>query len=744
MSIKYADIIIDISHEAIDRAFQYEVPFSLCHKIVIGMEVTIPFGKGNSIRKGYVVGLSDIPNFDVTKMKSIIDINENSIVIESHLIKLAVWIKENYGSTMINALKTVMPVKEKIRKLEDKTVRLLLDDEEAKTKALLYQKKNSKAKLRLINELIVEKEIPKDIVSTKLNISPSTLNAMIGEEVIAIDSVRVYRKPSSFSEENGNNHALNEVQEGIVNYFINDYENNNFKTYLLHGVTGSGKTEVYMEIIDSVIKKGKQVIVLIPEIALTYQTVMRFRRRFGDRITFINSKLSKGERYDQFLRAKKGEVDIIIGPRSALFAPFSNLGLIVIDEEHENSYKSDYPPKYHAREVAIERSKMCNASVVLGSATPSVDSFYKALKGEYTLWTMKDRVANATLPEVSIVDLREELKSGNRSVISYKLQQLISDRLEKKQQIMLFLNKRGYAGFVSCRNCGSVVKCPHCDVSLTIHNNGKLVCHYCNYEEDYSRTCKVCGTNFVGGFKPGTQKIEEEVNKLFPLANVLRMDMDTTKKKGGHDEILSKFSSGEGDILVGTQMIVKGHDFANVTLVGILLADLSLYSNDYRAGERTFDLLTQAAGRAGRGDLRGEVVIQTYNTEHYAIKAAANQDYSEFYNEEIAYRELMSYPPMSNMMVVFVTSTLEDIAEVSAKNIADYIKSLNVENIYVVGPAKATISKVSDVYRRVVYIKHFKYNELVMIKNNIETYIDKNEAYNKTIIQFDFNPMNMY
>ncbi len=745
MSKTYADIIIDISHEAIDRAFQYEVPFSLCDKISIGMEVSIPFGKGNTIRKGYVVGISNEPNYDIDKIKSITDINDNMIVIESQLIKLAVWIKQNYGSTMINSLKTVMPVKEKVKKLEYKTVKLNLDKEAAINKLEIYIKKSYKARCRLLSELIEEEDIPYDIVIGKLNISKTTLDGMEKEGVLSITSERIFRDPLKGDACMSVGHRLNDVQRSIVADYCQDYDRGQQHTYLLYGVTGSGKTEVYLEIINKVICEGKQVIVLIPEIALTYQTVKRFRKRFGDRITIINSKLSKGERYDQFLRAKRGEVDIVIGPRSALFTPFTNLGLIVMDEEHETSYKSDSSPKYHAREVAIERGKMTGASVILGSATPSVDSFMKAKSGEYKLWEMKDRVGNASLPTIEVVDLRDELKRGNRSVISEKLRDLITDRLEKKQQIMLFLNKRGYAGFVSCRSCGEVVKCPHCDVSLTIHNNNTLVCHYCGYVEPNKSICKKCGSKYIGGFKPGTQKIQEEVQKMYPQAKILRMDMDTTRGKDGHEEILAKFDSGEGDILIGTQMIVKGHDFPNVSLVGILLADLSLYGNDYRAAEKTFDLLTQAAGRAGRKDIDGEVIIQTYNTEHYAIMAAAKGDYDAFYEQEIAYRELLSYPPMSNLMVIFLMSKNEASCEYSAIDIVKSLKNHFTDNqLSVIGPSIGSISKINDVFRRVVYLKHLEYNVLVNVKDYIETYIEENNKFKGVIIQFDFNPMNAY
>ena len=384
---------------------------------------------------------------------------------------------------------------------------------------------------------------------------------------------------------------------------------------------------------------------------------MRFYHHFGDRVSIVNSSLSYGERYDQFERAKRGELDVMIGPRSALFTPFSDLGLIVIDEEHENSYKSESMPKYHAVEVAKELADMCGASLVLGSATPSVDSYYKAQNGEYKLYTMQQRTSGSTLPIVHTVDLRQELKEGNRSIFSRKLQELIKERLNKKEQVMLFLNRRGYAGFISCRNCGYVMKCPHCDISLSEHKNGKLVCHYCGHEEIKPQVCPTCGSKYLLGFRAGTQQIEEQLYQLFPGISVLRMDGDTTKKKDSYEQILSSFNDGGADVLVGTQMIVKGHDFPNVTLMGIIAADLSLAANDYRAGERTFALLTQAAGRAGRGTEPGEVVIQTYQPDHYSVMHAANQDYKGFYEEEILYRTFSSYPPVCKMLMVMVTGT---------------------------------------------------------------------------------------
>lgn len=493
---------------------------------------------------------------------------------------------------------------------------------------------------------------------------------------------------------------------------------------------------------------GRQAIVLIPEIALTFQTVMRFYRCFGDRVSIMNSRLSAGERYDQLMRAKSGEVDVMIGPRSALFTPFPNLGLIVIDEEHENTYKSEQTPRYHARETAEARAKMEGASVVLGSATPSMESMYRARLGEYRLLELKKRSREQEMADVYVTDLREELKNGNRSILSEKLQELMEDRLNRHEQIMLFLNRRGYAGFISCRECGYVVKCPHCDVSLSFHRGGKMVCHYCGHEEAKPNVCPECGSRHIGEFKAGTQQIEDIVKRRFPEARVLRMDMDTTREKDGHEKILAAFANEEADVLVGTQMIVKGHDFPNVTLVGVLAADMSLYSDDYRAGERTFQLLTQAVGRAGRGEKKGEAVIQTYSPEHYAVVTAAAQDYAAFYEEEIQYRSLMGYPPVENLLAVFASGKDEAHLETGCRYLKEYAKRVCQADpsspVEIIGPASPGIGKINDVYRKVLYLKTERYDTLVKIKNRLEQYIEVNSGFNTIRIQFDFNPMNVF
>ena len=741
----YADIIIDITHEKLDKIFQYRIPSQLEEKLTIGAEVLVPFGRGNTQTRGYVVGFSEVCQYDVEKLKEISGISKDALAIEGRMVALAAWMKEQYGGTMIQALRTVLPVKQKVKSKTKRTVVLLLGEEEGKKKLTFYLQKNQKARARLLAELIENKELPYELVTKKLNVTASVIRALQEQDVVEVQEEQVYRNPIHMMQQTLQKPNYTEEQRYAIEQFHKDYTRGIRRTYLIHGITGSGKTEVYMEMIGEVIESGKQVIVLIPEIALTYQTVMRFYKRFGERVSIMNSRLSAGERYDQMMRAKNGEIDVMIGPRSALFTPFPQLGLIVIDEEHESTYKSEQIPRYHARETAEARAQMEGASLVLGSATPSVDSYYRALQGEYELLTLKNRATSQSLPKVYTVDLREELKGGNRSILSDKLRELMEDRLQRKEQIILFINRRGYAGFVSCRSCGYVAKCPHCDVALSAHRNGKLICHYCGHEERLFERCPQCGSKHVGGFRAGTQQIEELMKKEFPQARVLRMDMDTTKEKDGHEKILAAFANEEADILVGTQMIVKGHDFPNVTLVGILAADLSLYADDYRAGERTFQLLTQAAGRAGRGRKAGEVVIQTYSPDHYCVETAADQDYETFYKQEIQYRDLMGYPPIEQLLAVLVSCENEELLEKGIFYLKEYANKRNKDNSYqIIGPASPYIGKVNDIYRKIIYIKHENYGMLIEMKNQLEKYIEVNEGFHKMRIQFDFNPINIF
>lgn len=738
----YADIIIDITHEKLDKVFQYRIPSHLEGMLKVGMEVVVPFGMGNKEIKGYVTGFSERAEYAPEKMKEVLKIAEESVAIESKLVALAAWMKESYGGTMIQALKTVLPIKKKEKAKEKQKVRLLLPEAEGKEKLELYLHKNQKARARLLAALLDQPEQDYDFLIHKLNLTRSVVRALEEQKVLALESEQVYRNPVIYQQKAQKEIIYTEEQQAAIRTFSKDYEQGIRKTYLLYGVTGSGKTEVYMEMIDKVLSEGRQAIVLIPEIALTYQTVMRFYTRFGGRVSILNSRMSQGERYDQMERVKKGEVDIMIGPRSALFTPFERLGLIVIDEEHEPTYKSEQVPRFHARETAIERARMEGASVVLGSATPSLEAFYACECGRYQMLRLRNRTGKQALPEVYVADMREELKHGNRSILSDRLKLLMQDRLEKKEQIMLFLNRRGYAGFVSCRACGYVVKCPHCDVSLSVHRGGKMVCHYCGYETQTVKNCPVCGSPYIGGFRAGTQQIEDLVKREFPQARVLRMDMDTTKNKGGHEKILAKFADEEADIMIGTQMIVKGHDFPNVTLVGVLAADMSLYSDDFRSAERTFELLTQAAGRAGRGAKKGEVVIQTYSPEHYSIQTAARQDYQAFYTEEMNYRELMGYPPAEHLMAVLVACEDEALLEKGMHYLKLYAMRITKNRkVQVIGPAAPAVGKVKDVYRKVLYLKQESYEILIEMKDRMEQYIELNRGFAKMRIQFDFDPM---
>ena len=742
MTKRFAQIIIDISHEKVDRTFDYRIPPQLEDRISVGVLVKIPFGKGNSLRKGYVVGITDHADYDADKIKEIAGIVEGSVSAESQLIMLAWWLKEQYGSTMNQALKTVLPVKQKVKPKEKKVLRLLIPEEQLEAVTAEAEKKSYKARVRLFKALKENPLIPYEVASGQMNLSAATLKPVIEKGYVALESEEIFRNPVKDAGSRVKAVDLNGEQQAVVDAFCEDYEAGKRETYLIHGITGSGKTEVYMEMISRVISEGKQVIVLIPEIALTYQTVMRFYGRFGNRVSIINSRLSAGERYDQFERARGGDIDIMIGPRSALFTPFSRLGLIIIDEEHEGAYKSEVVPRYHAREVAVKRAQMQNASVVLGSATPSLEAYTKALRGEYRLFSLHTRAkADSRLADVAVVDLREELKAGNKSIFSRRLQQMIGDRLEKKEQIMMFINRRGYANFVSCRSCGEAIKCPHCDVTLTLHKDNRLVCHYCGYSIPMPDKCPNCGSPYIANFGVGTQKIEMMTKKMFPQARVLRMDLDTTSKKGGHEEILSAFAEGDADILMGTQMIVKGHDFPDVTLVGVLAADLSLYTPDYRAAERTFQLLTQAAGRAGRDARHGDVIIQTYNPEHYSIVTAAEQDYETFYHQEMAYRRLMKYPPVNVLFTVQMASKSEAALVEAADRLAAHITpQADEEKVQMIGPVDASVYKINDIYRKILYLKQENYDILIKIRDNIDCFQqEKSEIFIGVVVQYDFS-----
>ena len=744
--MRYADVIVDISLEKLDKTYQYAIPEHLSDTAVVGAKVEVPFGGGNRKLEGFIMDTTDTPVFDPARTKEILSVVPGALSLERRSISLAYWMKEHFGGTMNEALKTVLPIKHEVRNLKKRTIVKIADTESFDAYYALAVKRKYEARIRLLDLLRGASELDYQQVTQREKLSPQTIEAVERDGIITIREETVYRNPAK-GVKKAERPCLNEEQQSAVDAVWQEYAEGKRGTYLLFGVTGSGKTEVYLELIERVVREGKQVIMLIPEISLTFQTVRRFYERFGERVSVLHSKLSAGERYDQYMRAKEGTIDVMIGPRSALFTPFEHLGLILIDEEQEGAYKSEGTPKYHARETAEYLAELTGASLILGSATPSLEAYTKAKSGQYRLLTLSKRAKAAVMPQVEIVDLRQELVEGNRSIFSRSLKEKIGDRIGKGEQVMLFLNRRGYAGSVSCRSCGEGMKCPHCDISLTFHKGGKLLCHYCGYETEQPKLCPSCGSKYIGKFGTGTQKVEEAVLREFPGIKVLRMDADTTKNKGGHEAIVEAFSKGEAQVLIGTQMIVKGHDFPKVTLVGIIAADLSLYAGDYRATERTFCLLAQAAGRAGRDKLPGDVVIQTYQPEHYSIVSAAKEDYEGFYTQEMAYRRLLRYPPVSHVLAVLIQSEDETVAKIAAERIANVLQREKRQSEgfgTVSGPVPAGLAKANDMYRFLIYIKSENYQRLMEFHRRAEEEKVLTESAMKCNIQFDFNPLSGY
>ena len=663
-SCKYADVIVDISHEKLDKPFTYMIPEELRFSVVPGTPVIVPFGSSDKEKKGYVISVYDEqkPGNEGFVIKSIISVATKKVSIEDELIELSAWMKDRYGCTMSTALKTVLPVKQQVK-------------------------------------------------------------ARNGYVFSKVSSGYTLHKP-------------NDEQEKAIKEFTDNYDKGIHKAYLLYGITGSGKTDVYLHIMKHVADSGRQVILLTPEISLTYQAIERLYSVFGDRIAVIHSKLSPGERYEQIKRCKDGTADIIVGPRSALFAPFKNIGLIVIDEEHDNAYKNENIPRYNAIDVAIKRADMQNASLILASATPTPDSYEKAISGEYRLLSLTQRAGNASMPDIEVVDMREELRAGNRSIFSERLDILIRDRLAKHEQVILFINRRGYSNFVSCRSCGNAIRCPHCDVSMTTHIGHRLVCHYCGYELPMPKLCPVCGSPYIAEFGVGTQKLEKMTMKMYPEARVARLDTDSAAGKKAAEQILSDFAAGRTDILIGTQMVVKGHDYHNVTLVGIMAADTSLYVSNYESGQRTYELISQAAGRAGRGSKKGCVVIQTYKPEHYAISCAANNDFDSYYENEMSYRKMLNYPPAIHIWTAQLSGKDEKVLERAAQEFSETIKNESSgDGGQFIGPVKPSVYKVNDYFRMLTYYKHSNYDTLLTVKEKTEEILkDKLSKLNVSVI----------
>lgn len=760
MTYCYAQIIIDISHGRLDRPFTYRIPEALQNDLCLGSLVVVPFGKGDTKRKGYVIGFSNTCEYPDGKLKEIEAIASGGTdVTGDNAVRLALWMKQRYGSTMAVALRTVLTSRKQAKPCEHRSIHLLLSKDDAEKKRHEFAMKHQVARERLLRELMEAPDQPYSLIIQKLHVTAPVIAALKKQGILEVRTETFLRNPVSIEKCEEAGIRLSSEQRAISEGVLQDFEalqegKDIPRVSLIHGITGSGKTEVYIAIIEEIVKRGRQAIMLIPEISLTYQTLMRFYRHFGDRVSVMNSTLSESEKSDQFERARRGEIDVIIGPRSALFTPFPRIGAIIMDEEHESSYKNESMPKYHTREVAEKIAFMQNGVVVLGSATPSLESYYQAKEGKYRLYELSRRLTGGTLPSVEITDLREELRAGNHSILSRRLSELVSDRLAKGQQTMLFLNRRGFSGFVSCRSCGFVPKCPHCSVSLSLHRGGRLLCHYCGYEEPMPDKCPECGSPYISGFHAGTEQAENFLSRQFPKARILRMDADTTRTKGSYEKILSSFANEEADILIGTQMIVKGHDFPNVTLVGILLADQSLNASDYRSAERTFQLLTQAAGRAGRGKYPGDVVIQTYEPEHYSIVHAAHQNYEEFYREEMVYRKLLRYPPAEHLLAIQIISRSEEHASLFAHKTRALLEQLtaearekNPDRLLFIGPAPAVLEKLRDEYRYVIYVKSPDYDTLIVCKDGVEAAAERAVKASRemdTMFQFDFDPINAF
>lgn len=727
----YAGIVINKEAMAVDKLFTYKVPTALEKNIQVGFRVKIPFGKNNSVLDGFVFSLDWQEQQESYNIKEIIKLCEDFPVLSMESINLIYAMRNRYLCTFMECIKTFLPsglLKGQKIKTEKRIVAALEPTGR-------YSKEN------YINIYNLAKDNPclytKSQFADTFSLSTSSINSMISNGFLSLESEIVNRYDSK-DYKNYEEKKLNSDQENIFNEILHSKE----KTFLLHGVTGSGKTEVYMHLVSIMLEEGKDSIVLIPEIALTPQMVERFKGRFGNDIAVFHSKLSEGQRFDEWMRVFNGRIKVAIGARSAVFLPFKNLGLIIIDEEHENSYKSETDPKYNAKEIAFMRKEYNHCIVLLGSATPSVETYYSAKLGNIKLLELNKRADGASLPIVDVVDMRDELAAGNISILSNKLKEALNECISNKEQAILFLNRRGFSTFVSCRKCGYVFKCKNCDISLTYHaHKNYLECHYCGYKERISKTCPSCGSKYVKYFGSGTERLEEEIRNMCKDIRILRMDYDTTRKKGSYEEIYENFKEGKGDILIGTQMVAKGLDFKGVTLVGVIAADLSLNIPDFRSQERTFQLLTQVSGRAGRGNKLGKVVIQTYSPEEYSIEKSAINDYKGFFQKEISIRETLGYPPFTKILIVNLSSKIEEKLKYHFQNISKVLHEglKEYKNIIILGPSPCDITKINDYFRWKIIIKGDITNNLAQYIKTVVYDCLKND-YNNIRISLDINP----
>lgn len=743
-----AEVIIESNVKSLNRHFDYNIPKEMENNISIGSRVLIPFGRSKKLEEGFVTNIKESTEYEV---KDIAKIEEQSLTTEK--IILSKWMAKRYFSNVSECMKLMLKpgttTKNFANRTKDKTaifVSLTMNNEQI-LDYINNKKIKSEKQKGILNYLIKNGQTMQTELIEQTSTSRAIIKTLEKNGFLRLEEQKIVRNPLvNKNIKRTKNLQFTAEQQTAYSKILDAIKVNEFKKFLLYGVTGSGKTEIYLQLIEQIIEQGKTAIMLVPEISLTPQMINRFIERFGKEIiSVLHSKLSVGERHDSWERIEQGEAKIVIGARSAIFAPLQNLGIIIIDEEHDQSYKSEMPPRYNAKEVAEELAKYNKIPLILGSATPDITTFYETQTKQTELLKLTRRANNSNLPNIQIVDLKQELANGNRTMISVKLHKLIEENLKNKKQTILFLNRRGFSTFIMCRDCGYVAKCKNCNISLTYHKKEeKLKCHYCGYEEPLVKTCPTCGSKKIRHFGTGTQKLELEINKLFPNASTIRMDIDTVTKKNSHEEILKKFNNEKIDILIGTQMIVKGHHFPAVTLVGVVSADGSLNIDDYRASERTFDLLVQVAGRAGRENLQGNVVIQTYNPDNYSIQYSKKQNYEDFYNIEIKLRKQLRYPPFCDIIMFGISGEKEEIVSKTANQLYNNLHNkIQQENISanILKPLPAPIDKIKNRYRWRIIVKASISDELISIIN--ECLYDKEILKNNARIIADINPTNM-
>ncbi len=726
----YANVAALSSAKALDRLFTYRVPPELEARIEIGSIVQIPFGKGNRVQEAFVIETDVAPPEMGCSIKTILDVSEEHF-LSRRQIDLALWMKQYYTATLVSVIKLMLPPSFQVQ--AKKQISYFLKADSATLEKYFQEKKGGRYQKRrdLIEYFIQFKKQDFPVLKKQSFYSRAALDALVEDGIIGRREAKLSVLAPYQQELSGDRpvYRLTEEQQRVYQEIRADFRG----IHLLHGVTGSGKTELYFQLIEDVLKEGKQAIVLLPEIALTFALVRRFLQRFGDVIGLFHSRLSEGEKLVEWQRARNGELKIMLGPRSALFAPMDKLGLIIIDEEHESSYKSEMIPKFQAVEVAAKMGKLYGIPVLLGSATPSVESYYYAEKKRFHLHRLEQKALTDQPIEVSLIDMRKELEKGNRSFLSAELEQAIEQALARQEQVILLNNRRGYAKFVSCRKCGFVYRCPSCELPLTYHKEPEgMVCHHCDYQQDWQRNCPSCGSSYLKAFGMGTQKIERELIKKFPEVPIIRMDYDTTRAKHGHDERLREFSDARSGILIGTQMIAKGLDFHNVTVAGILAVDQGLYADSFRAAEKTFQLLTQMIGRTGRGAKPGKAFLQTYSPDHFAVLAGVRQDYQSFYQEEIVYRRMLNNPPFSEILEITVAHESLPKCEAMAKGLIGEMKQLIRQRQWemeLTGPVSPYLFKQAGLYRKNIILKANRHKELTFIMTSL---------YNKGIDKLGF------